>query len=756
MKKVLKILAIILAILVVLWVGCYIAVRSFLTSDFLRSTAEKMVSDATNYPVEIGNVKLKFGFKISISIDGLEITNAPPFTPGNMLSIKKINLSLKLIPLLRRQIEIGSIDIDGLELKLEKDKNGNYNIALPSEERKQTANWSLALKELNIRRGNVSYQDAVTKLQVYVKNLNQSIRFRGSHLLIDGEQTVSVTIVKDVPELNIKLKNILEYDTITKSVNLKELKATYEPLEMKVSGTIEKSEILNLRADLQIKELANMISLIPKKYNLEKLSGSVRADATVLGSTKEPKLNGKCELSNITVKIAGVNRNIEKINGSFAFDLNAIRNIIIQGIVGTSRFDISGSISNPKQPVLDILIRFACNLKDIEALVDPAQGVKLNGMANLNITIKGSAAKPSCFGDYTISEATIDGIGIAKPITNLRARGSIQNDGAKIAECTFHIGHSDFSLNGHISNFSKPVVQINNTSNLIDLDELLPKEKTARKTEQKGVPVSIQGNVRINKLSGIDMEFRNINTFFSYENGIVDLKNCRAETFDGNVQFDLYYNSNSPEPYRINTRMENISAQRILKRLLKFDNLQGKLSGVNNFQGKGFTQKEVVANLNASGNVKLVNGLFNNFDFFNKLFAWLGYEDRKVLHLNDLMCSFKIVNGKTSIEDWSMSTGIGNFLTNGTIRLDGAINLTITLTLNKNESDILKKKNADWLLYYDSSGRATIDILATGKLFSPHFSLDTNKIKERLKGKIKDEYDKKKKELEKKLKDMFK
>lgn len=752
----LKILALIIGVILVIVIIGYIAISSFLTPSYLRSVVEKMASEAINYPVEIGSVSLKFGFKISIGIDRVSLSNPPQFTQDKMILVKKIRLNFRLLPLFRKQIVISSITIDGVNLKIERNRNNQYNITLPGIEKKGGKGWRLALDEINITRGNISYINAPSKIELQVKDLKQTIRFKGNLIVVNGNQSLYILKTKNIPELIVKIDNSINYDTTTKNFYIKELKAHYEPIELRISGIIERSEMLNFNADLKIYDLAKAIPLIPKESRPQRLSGSIKMDISVLGSTNEPKVNGKCELSNITVRPVGINRDIEKINGSFAFDMNSIKNIIVQGILGTSRFDISGSINNLKNPVFDMVIKFACNLEDIETLSNQTQGLKLNGFANLNIMIKGSASKPNYFGDYAVSDATIDGIGLALPITNLRTKGTLQNDGAKITECSGHIGRSDFSLSGHISNFKKPVIQVTNNSNLIDLDELLPKTKMKKKNEQKGIPVTIQGNVRINKLTGMDMEFRNINTSFTYENGIVDLKNCNAETFEGRVQFDFYYNSNSPEPYRINTRVENISAQKILKRFLKFENLQGRLSGVNNFQGKGFGQKEAITNLTASGNVKLVNGVFTNFEFLNKLFIWMGYKDTRTLPLKDLVCSFKIVNGKTNIEDWSMSTSLGNFLTNGTVRLDGVINLDITLTLNKKESDMLKKYHSDWLLYFDPNGRATLDIIATGKLLSPQFKLDINKIKERLRGKIKDEYDKKKKELEKKFKDLLK
>lgn len=756
MKKLLKILAVIIALIIVILVIGYIAISSFLTPAYLRSVTEKIASEALSYPVEIGNVSLKFGFKISIAVDNLSISNPPQFSQDKMVSIQKIRLHLKLLPLMRKQIVISSITIDGAHIRIEKNLNNQYNVVFPQIEQKRGTGWNLELHELNILRSIIFYHDPVSKIDLEIKDIRQSIRLQDKQILLNGNQTLYILKVKNFPDFVLKINNNIEYETITKNILFKELKATYEPIELKISGNIEKSEILNLSADMKILDLAKIINLIPKESKPQQLTGTIKMDISMLGTVKEPKVNGKCELTNISIRPISLNRNIEKINGSFAFDLNSVKNIIIQGMVGTSRFDISGSINNVKDPLLDLMIKFACNLDDIKNLSDQTKELKINGVANLNLAVKGKINKPNYFGDYTITSATIDGIGLNLPITNFRTKGTIQNDGAKINECSGHIGHSDFSFSGYISNFNKPVMQINNSSNLIDLDELIPKKKTEKKTDQKGIPVAINGNLKINKLTGMDMEFRNINTSFTYENGVVDLKNCVAETFDGKVQFDFYYNSQSPEPYRINTRMENISTQKILKRLLKFDNLQGKLSGVNNFQGKGFTQKEVIANLNASGNVKLINGVFTNFEFLNKLFIWMGFNDTRTIPVNDIVCSFKIVNGKTNIEDWSMSTSIGNFLTNGTVRLDGVINLNITLTLNKKESDLLKKYHGDWLLYFDSKGRATLDIIASGKLLSPQFKLDTHKIQQRLKGKIKDEYEKKKKEIENKLKNLLK
>jgi hypothetical protein len=123
---------------------------------------------------------------------------------------------------------------------------------------------------------------------------------------------------------------------------------------------------------------------------------------------------------------------------------------------------------------------------------------------------------------------------------------------------------------------------------------------------------------------------------------------------------------------------------------------------------------------------------------------------------NDLAVNFNINKGKTKVKDWTLSSKIGDFLTNGTIGLNGSVNLNVTATLKKKYSNIVKKYHGEWIFPIDSKGQATIDIRVTGKFSDPKFSLDKNKIKQRLKGQLKNEFNKKKKEWESKIKDLLK
>jgi len=759
MKKLLPVVLIVIGIIMVLVLGAYIAIRAYLTPARMHNLAQKIASESIKYPVQIGRVSLSVGWKIGVAIDDVTLSNPPGFPVEPMVKIEKVRLNLELLPLLRHQIVISSIDLNRLEANITRNRAHQFNtfLLLPKEAAGKNGDWALSLAAIKFNKCRIKYVDEPQKPAILISDLNQVLDFKGTKIAAAGELSIFVPKNKNLPDMKIRVKNNVEYDTLKKNISLRKLAVIYEPLTLNATGSILNMDQIDISADLNVEELARVAVLIPEKSRPQKLGGSLKTTIAVGGTVKNPRLRGKAELKNVSVTLSGAAKPVENIQGVVDFDLNSIPGIKLQGQMAGTKFNLTGAVTNLKSPILDLAVRIAGDLKDLEGISAATQGVTMSGPLSLSAAVKGPASNPSYSGDLSITGGQLDGIGFAKPMTNFRIKAGVQNNAIRIWECGGNIGKSDFNLSGNVANFKKPVVQIVSSSNTIDLDEMLPKPGPGKKAAPgKAVPVTLQGKVKVAKLNGLDMEFRNVNTNINYENGIVDLKNCTADAFDGRVVLDFYYNANKPEPYRLISRMENLSTQKVFKRFLKFEAIEGRLNGVSNFQGNGFSQANLIANLSASGSLKLTNGAFNNFKFITMLLSWMGFQNQNQLPINDLVCNFKITNGKTEVNDWALASSFGNFLFNGSIGLTGAVNMNVTTTLTKEQSDKLKKYHADWLLYYDANGRAIVDAVITGKLTDPKFGLDKKRIEERLKGRIKDEFDKKKKELEDKLKDLFK
>jgi len=758
MRKFSKILIISVAAIVVLLLAGYIVIRSFLTPERVRRITQQITTQTLQYPVDIGETSLTFGLKISISVRDISIANAEGFRAGPMLKIDRTALNIKLLPLLQRKVVIGSIDFNKLVLNLERNADKELNIAAVIPKETKGRGWIISLSKLRLQNCELYYYDALTNAEYRLREVNQQIKFDRHRISITGQQKVSIPKNKMLPNAEVVISNAVEYDTLSKDMTIRNLNASIDPIRLSLSGTVEEGELLNLAGQLAVNDMSKLRDLMPEEYRFEKMGGALKSDFSVLGTTKDPKIEGTCRMEGITLMPKGMNGAVENINGALSFTRTSVGDIDLQGSLGKTKFNVKGAIDgiDTREPLLNISTQLDGDLKDFESMTADMKNITLSGAISGNVILKGTLKSPRYSGDISIRGARIDGIGLGRPVSDLNIKGSMQNDAVRISECRGQIGKSDFSFTGFVSNFKKPLIQLDSRSKLIDLDELMPKEEKGKSPGGKPAPITMQGTVAIARLTGMNMEFTNINTSFSYVNGIIDLKNCRAQTYDGDVTLDFYYNANNPEPYRINTRMTSIQAQKVMQRFLKFDRLRGTLSGAVSFTGSGLDEKSVLSNITGTGNIRIVNGEFDNFNFLAKLFSWMGLKDQKTVKFNNFNNGFRINNGRATIDDWTLSAQTGDFLTRGSIGLNGTIDMQIAITLSQQNSEIVKKHHGDWIFFTDKDGRTVIDVLATGKFDAPQFRLDKDRIKQRIGGKIKSEFKEKTKDFESKIKDILK
>ena len=86
------------------------------------------VKTATGRDLKIaGPVSLSFFPGISVSAESLSLSNASWASDSDMLTLKRIDLNIKTLPLLSKRIEIGNVKLAGLELFLQKNGTGKAN-----------------------------------------------------------------------------------------------------------------------------------------------------------------------------------------------------------------------------------------------------------------------------------------------------------------------------------------------------------------------------------------------------------------------------------------------------------------------------------------------------------------------------------------------------------------------------------------------------------------------------------------------------
>ena len=148
-------------------------------TKFLSST----VKESTGRDLTIsGPVSLTFFPSIGLKAEQVSLSNAEWASDSQMLSLKQVELDIKLLPLFVKRVEIGSINAHGLVLHLQSNKAGqnNWDLSLPSNVKNtnstSTANSTtpassdesnfVAITSIHISDARISYQDASNSVQL--------------------------------------------------------------------------------------------------------------------------------------------------------------------------------------------------------------------------------------------------------------------------------------------------------------------------------------------------------------------------------------------------------------------------------------------------------------------------------------------------------------------------------------------------------------------------------------------------------------
>jgi AsmA protein len=231
MKKLFKVAAIIVGILVLLVIGLSIGVKSFLSSDRLKPIILPKAEAMTGRKVQLDEINVSL-FK-GIIAKGLSVKERDG--QKDFLKIGRFVLSYRLLPLLKKQLVISKIEIVSPSVSIKKERGGKYNFSDIMEK---------------------SSQEPKKPSGPEPKSLPVSVV--ADRLLIRNASLTFVDEEKDLPDITIAMdaefKGTLEKDGSPRMdfglVSFKEIKAILNDHEVKVSGKVD-MDAKTVRANLQ-------------------------------------------------------------------------------------------------------------------------------------------------------------------------------------------------------------------------------------------------------------------------------------------------------------------------------------------------------------------------------------------------------------------------------------------------------------------------------------------------------------------------
>ncbi len=312
MAKLIKILVGLIVVVVVLIGAAVLILPQVIDPNDYKDEIVKVVKEKTGRDLRIDKpLKLSVFPWLGVEAGGVVLGNAPGFGDEPFAQIEQLGVRVKLLPLLKRQIEVDTLVLDGARLNLARNKQGKTNwedLAAqgeekPAEEKKAeekqggAAISSLKVQGIQLRDTRISWSDA----QAGARYVLDKVRLETGSLTLGATVPVSAgfTLTSDAPKLGV----VVDLNTqASASDDFKQF--SLSDLELTVDG---KGEGLP-KGGMKVVMGANIegdLSADTLKVEGLKVAGpqvEIKGQVSVAGLQHQPQLKGHLELAQTNVK----------------------------------------------------------------------------------------------------------------------------------------------------------------------------------------------------------------------------------------------------------------------------------------------------------------------------------------------------------------------------------------------------------------------------------------------------------------------
>jgi uncharacterized protein involved in outer membrane biogenesis len=585
---------------VVIIIAGAVALKLYFTSDRLKALIIPRIQESTHRTVEIKDISLALFPRLGISVEGLSISNPPgaKFQHDQFLSLDKLLIDVKILPLLAKHIEVNRLILDRPKIYLEKLENGAKNYSTGTAETHGTegaggspasVGSSLLLTNFEINDGEIEYTDRKSNSHAVIFDYNQTAKAEtrpaDNSIRIELHSTIGRLSygslkMSYLTEIAVTANAQLTLDLQKYLVTLDDIDIRLKDLPLKITGTVSHLQtvpFLDMAITAPDARMGQLLSLVPpellKAAKGLTSSGDVKFSLTVKGDMSEtmnPGVRGTFAVTNGKIQYASLPKSITNVNVAGSFDKPAAP-ITATGIGSFSidqfaaslgNNDITGKLhmANFDDPVLSASFSGTMNLAEVKDFYPLEQGTEVSGLLRANVSLQGKAKTPAgmnASGALEFQNVTVKTARSPRPLKNMVGTITFNNQLVESKQLAMNIGESDVTLSFVLKNYlalvmedaakaGKPGASITLSSKQLRTADLLsesttqesPSKRPATKagTQAGLLPgIDIDANVNIGKLVTDKFEFDNARGSISISGGTVTLKNFSVNAFQGTV-----------------------------------------------------------------------------------------------------------------------------------------------------------------------------------------------------------------------------
>ncbi|MGA1875350.1 MAG: AsmA family protein [bacterium] len=473
MKKTMKIISIVSAILLIALFGLSLLVKIYFTPDKIKSFVITQAEKAFGRKVLIESVDINI-FK-GIEVRNIHIQDNPAFRSDAFLSAEEFILKYSLFPLLKRQLNIHEIVMVKPQIIIERDEEGSFNFSdliqkiqsggpnAAQDPRSKALPFLLSISHVEIRNGTVTFYD-------------RFLPSPASPIIIDNVYATAEDISVTEP-FEIALRASLH--------------GNQDSADLSLSGKVDQP-FLNTELRLSADNL-NVATFLPYYHDLIPMQSPSALLSLQIGikSTehKEMQAHGEVNLTEVSFSLPslppGERVKDQSVKVSFQTGVDFTQQIatIDQLHITTLGIplQINGRISQFKTKKRNLDLRASISEVDLNRiqknippslLPSPVHGLTFRGkITGISAHLTGSAEQPSRTLTYSGKARLTDLQVTSKDIPSLvpRINGTIEIDSekVKIPHVELALLDSQTTMAGSVANILKePALDVEVTSHI--------------------------------------------------------------------------------------------------------------------------------------------------------------------------------------------------------------------------------------------------------------------------------------------------
>ena len=446
-------------ILLVMLVVAYFA-ATFNPNDY-KDDIIKLVKDKKERTLNIeGDIKLSYWPKIGADLGKLSISEHK--SDQIFASVNNVKVALAVLPLLKKQLVIDTIYVDGAKANVIKHKDGTFNFDdLFSKDEEESQQFKFDVDGVNITNSEAKYSDESTGAKYDVSKFNMKSGHVALAEPVDLDTDFMLTANQPEVAANVKLKGNFLVDPETKHFKVKGLDSTVlgdmlggTGMDIKASGDVDaKPELMEFLVD-DLKFVAS------GKFDGAKQSIDLNAPALTI-------LKDEVSSKKVTVSLGQEKAgDVFKLNMVLADMKGSPKALQSSGITGDlsalqGKRTVTGTFSSP----------FNGNIQDLIFDI------------------------PKLVGNLDIKDPSLPSGGV-KGTFNLGAHTDIKKE---LANSNFSLNMAETKLTGDVDviGFKKQNIKFNLNADKLDLNKLLGKSSAPAKANSKPADMSAFKNMML-------------------------------------------------------------------------------------------------------------------------------------------------------------------------------------------------------------------------------------------------------------------